>query len=280
MLATLFLAAACFWDASWQQNEPLVHGLDQVSIAVRDLEGAVRPCRGLGFEIKPGREHENGIANAHIKFPDGTEIELISAPRGVDALTREYRRFLDEGEGPAFVSFYAPDLDALSKRLEEVGREHTKTSSTITFPVGDPLRYIFFGKRQKSPSDKPEHFAHRNGAASLERIWIASDDPCHERELLRQLGSRANSDFVDMPMPVVPTMEELPGVQVMLFPGDLQVVKDRKIVGVTILVESILRARTIVHGSGNARYIDHAGSLFLPPEGALGLWIEFRAAKK
>jgi len=61
--------------------EPVVRGLDHVPLAVKDLEQAKADFEALGFALKPGRPHDNGLRNAHVKFPDGTEIELITADR-------------------------------------------------------------------------------------------------------------------------------------------------------------------------------------------------------
>jgi catechol 2,3-dioxygenase-like lactoylglutathione lyase family enzyme len=58
---------------------PLLAGLDHIPIAVRDLEQASRRYQALGFSLKPGRVRANGIRNQHVKFPDGTELELITA---------------------------------------------------------------------------------------------------------------------------------------------------------------------------------------------------------
>jgi catechol 2,3-dioxygenase-like lactoylglutathione lyase family enzyme len=87
---------------------PTIAGLDHIPIAVKDLEAAAARYRQLGFALKPGRPHENGIRNQHVKFPDGTELELITAPKAVDALTATYSRHLASGDRPAFLAFFAP----------------------------------------------------------------------------------------------------------------------------------------------------------------------------
>jgi hypothetical protein len=56
-----------------------------------------------------------------VKFPNGTEIELITAPAALDALTTEYFNWLQAGDGPAFLGIYAPDFGALIKRLSTFG---------------------------------------------------------------------------------------------------------------------------------------------------------------
>jgi hypothetical protein len=83
--------------------------VDHVPVAVSDLERAADTYRRLGFVLKPGMPHANGIRNLHAKFIDGTEIELITAPAGVDDLTRKYRAHLEQGDGPAFLALHAPD---------------------------------------------------------------------------------------------------------------------------------------------------------------------------
>ncbi len=51
---------------------PAIMGLNHIPIAVADLDGAAAQYRQLGFALKPGRPHANGIRNEHAKFPDGS----------------------------------------------------------------------------------------------------------------------------------------------------------------------------------------------------------------
>src|SRR5262245_66326123 len=97
--------------------EPAVTGLDHIPIAVADLARAADDYRALGFALKPGRPHDNGIQNQHVKFTDGTELELITAPEARDALTTTYRRHLQRGDGPAFLALFAPRIPYAAERL-------------------------------------------------------------------------------------------------------------------------------------------------------------------
>jgi hypothetical protein len=67
-------------------------GLRHVPVAVADLNRAASDFERLGFALKVGRPHDDGIVNRHAKFTDGTEVELITAPAATDALTGHYRR--------------------------------------------------------------------------------------------------------------------------------------------------------------------------------------------
>ncbi|MGB5302310.1 MAG: VOC family protein, partial [Gemmatimonadota bacterium] len=47
----------------------------------------------LGFSIKAGRVHENGLRNVHIRFGDASALELITTgPGDSDELSEWYRR--------------------------------------------------------------------------------------------------------------------------------------------------------------------------------------------
>jgi hypothetical protein len=83
---------------------PVVEGLDHAPIAVTDLDGAAAAFSRLGFLIKPGRPHDDGIRNRHVKFPNGGGIELITAANPTDDLAREYVDWLRAGPGAAFWS--------------------------------------------------------------------------------------------------------------------------------------------------------------------------------
>ena len=96
--------------------EPSRIGLDHIPVAVRDLEAASATYRALGFALKPGRPHANGIRNAHVKFPDGAGIELLTVPSAVDPLSTKYFDMIRAGEGPAFLSFHARDTGAACTR--------------------------------------------------------------------------------------------------------------------------------------------------------------------
>ena len=60
--------------------EPPAIGLSHVPVAVADLNRAASDFERLGFALKVGRVHDDGIVNRHAKFTDGTEVER-SSPR-------------------------------------------------------------------------------------------------------------------------------------------------------------------------------------------------------
>lgn len=237
---------------------PATAGLDHIPIAVNDLAHAADDYRALGFALKPGRAHDNGITNQHVKFPDGTELELITAPAARDALTTTYRTHLAAGDGPAFLSLFAPGVDERSLGLE-----------------ADPLRYIFMFGRNQSPTDRPEHFAHANTAESLIGVWLAADDLSGERRVLERLGARIATGNVEVPDRATATVAHLTDGEVILLPAGRQIVPGRRIVGATVRVRDLAAARQVLAGRGR----ESGASIFLPPALTHGLWLEFRAKR-
>src|SRR4030095_13804928 len=98
--------------AALRAQDAVVRGLDHIPLAVRDLEQSQADFEALGFVLKPGRPHANGLRNAHAKFPDGTEIELITAVSASDALSSDYVDWLKQGAAPAFRGFFALDPES------------------------------------------------------------------------------------------------------------------------------------------------------------------------
>lgn len=263
-----------------RSSTPLALGLDHIPVAVTDLDVAAERYRQLGFTLKPGRPHEDGIRNQHVKFADGTEIELITAGDARDALTAEYLGHLAKGDGPAFVAFFAPEMNGLARQLDAAGKTYRRADGLLSFPEDDGLRYIFFGHRNGSPTDRPEHFSHANGAESLIGVWIAGDDLSAERELLTSLGASIADEERRVPESVWVKVARLPQAEVVFLPGSRQLVPGRRIVGATVRTRSLEALRRVLaKGTWNnpsGVRTERGSSIFLPPDITHGLWLEFR----
>jgi hypothetical protein len=263
----------------FRQAPELVTGLDHIIILVNDLEAAASRYRAMGFALKPGRPHDNGIRNQHVKFEDGTELELLTAPEEKDALTAQYRRYLAQGDGPAHLVLYAPDADALANRI--VGGEFgARRDGLITFPIGHRLRPIFFGGRNQSPTDRPEHFAHANSAYSLTRAWLAVDDPALEMKLFSAVGGTVSEETVQVPEPVRTRTVAFGGDRILLFPGSRQRLPGRPVIGASVVVKSVSEVRRNLQESGlKPVHGPKGGTILLAPELTHGIWLEFRESR-
>lgn len=278
--ALLLVSTALGRDAqrAAQDRPPLVTGLDHVIILVNDLEAAATRYRAMGFALKPGRPHDNGIRNQHVKCEDGTELELLTAPDATDQLTTQYRRYLAQGDGPAHVVLYAPDADALANRI--VGGEFgAQRSGLITFPIGHRLRPIFFGGRNKSPTDRPEHFAHGNSAYSLTRAWLAIDDIAAELKLFQAVGGSVSEEDVHVPEPIRARTVTFGTDRILLLPGSRQRLSGRPVVGASVVVKDLSAVRRALQASGLKPVAGTTGTILVPPELTYGIWLEFREGR-
>jgi len=275
--ATLCLSIALLsWRGGAQTARPLVLGLDHIPVVVADLEKSEADFRAMGFLLKQGRVHADGIRNAHVKFPDGTEIELITAPAAVDALTAEYRAKLKDGEGPVYFGLYAPDRTALAAKLDAAGIPFQSDGGLLGFSPESPLHPFFFGNRNKSPTDKPEHFAHPNSAERLSAAWVIGNR--EQRALLQSLGIALAPIRPCAPISKIESsVAMLPEGNVYLVPSaSANVVVARIEVRSLRTLLAVLKRNNVPVAKG---ITCDRGAIWISPATAHGIWLEFVARR-
>ncbi|HLG46749.1 MAG TPA: VOC family protein [Reyranella sp.] len=216
-----------------------IQGLDHIPIVVRDLDRSAADFASLGFALKAGRPHANGLRNVHAKFRDGTELELISPDTPTDELSQRYVEWLKQGDGPVSLGLFAPNI------------------------APPAIEGVFFDKRQKSPTDRPEHFAHPNGATTLAAVWLAGSPV--ERQLVDVVGRWPVDQPVCAPFGKVARVLRLPEGEIVLLPR----LSNRPIVGATVAVASLDPVRRFVTRSA----VDCPRSVWVETH---GLWLELR----
>lgn len=279
LITTISVCFACDFPVE-NRIRPLVVGCDHIPIAVKNLNLAVEDFVTLGFTLKPGRHHENGIQNQHVKLSDGTALELISVSDPSDALAMAYIDHIARGDGPVFAGLYSPDLDSLAQRLGLGNFMIKQDGGLLVFPEPDPLRYLFFGPREQSPTDLPEYFRHKNTAQGLMAVWIAGDDLSLERQLFEYLGAEFSEESVYIPDKSLVQSAAFEQCKILFLPASRQIYAGRKIVGVTLRIDDVDALREMLPESSPSDPIDVSQkdwqSTFIPPEHAHGLWLEFR----
>ena len=252
-------------------------GLDHIPIVIAELDRSIETYRALGFTLKPGRPHDNGIQNAHVKFPDGAGIELIAAPMATDALAAHYVDLLKAGEGPAFLTLHARDTKRLHAVLRERGYEY-RQNGEITMLSARELDWLFIVRDNRSPTDRPEHFTHANGATALGAVWVATEHGDILARLLAQLGGRQQRRQVLAPDSVEATVVTLGEGEVVILAEKHQLIPGRPVVGASFRVSDLGKVRRAL---AQARIEPRAGSttserVLVEPSIAHGLWLEFR----
>lgn len=274
----LLIVLSCSGNADAEQVRLPIIGIDHIPTAVANLDEATDAYRRFGFTIKPGRFHANGIRNNHVKFPDGSGVELISPPETPrDPLTAHYIEHLKQGDGPAYLMFHARDTARLAAALDSAGFEYRNNGGGMI--LDDPaLHFLFFGRDNRSPTDRPEHFAHSNSARAMTGIWLALEGARHESlvRLLLALGARRSTESVAVPEPVRAEIFTVRNGRVVVLPERHRIFEARPIIGAEFQVDDI--ERTVC--AADARPGSAAGSVsgdrcLVPPSEAYGLWLEF-----
>jgi hypothetical protein len=169
--------------------------LDHVVVAVDDLERASDVWRSLGFRLKPGSEHPNGIRNAHAKFADGTELELLTVEEPSDGLADWYQGFISAGGGGAFLSLSAGAIEDVARNLKRVGLEAMINRGAAfdyaSFPPDHPLHQVFFIDYRHPVRDPAEVMGHANGASGLREVWLEVREGSRLPVALLELGARS-----------------------------------------------------------------------------------------
>jgi hypothetical protein len=251
-------------------------GLDHIPVAVRDLEAASATYRALGFALKPGRPHDNGIRNAHVKFPNGGGLELLTVPAAVDPLSTKYMDMIRAGEGPAFLAFHDRDMPSLQAALKAGGFGFRGSGGLVDLETPG-LGYLFWIGDNRSPTDRPEHFAHANGATGLAAVWIATDEGETLRRLLVTLGGRCERRQVLGPDAVDALVVTLDEGEVVILPASRQLLPGRPIIGASFRVSDLDATRGALGKAGIAAWTaGDATRVVVEPTHTHGIWLEFR----
>jgi hypothetical protein len=260
------LAVCCGASRAQERHSHCLIGIDHMPTVVRSLDDAVATYRLLGFSLKPGRPHANGLRNAHVKFEDGSGIELISPPEQPgDALSRNYRRRLDgEGEGPAYIAFHARDTQGLIAALRSSNIPFERDGELVS-PSAAELQYIFFVRDNRSATDRPEHFAHPNTAAQMTEVWLALDGPAGARlgELLLALGAVKSSAPAPQAIGGRAVVFSVLNGRVIVVPSTRRLQVSRPIIGAGFRVRNPEAARRFTSADT------------VPPSRTHGLWLQF-----
>lgn len=285
-LTTILVSLICIRPAfasaaeAGPTSQPLIR-IDHVPLAVRNLDRAVNTYRRLGFTIKPGRFHANGIRNMHVKFANGAGIELITAGVPEDDLTRHYLALLAQGEGPAFVGFYTPQLNALEERLDRSGIPYRLDGNLLVF--SDPeLAWVFiFDVPNVARNEKPEYFRHPNTACATLGVWIAGDDEARMLKLFKALGARIERRRVYAPDSALADVATLADSgKVVFLPAEHQILRGRPVVGIIFQTKDLNTLDREIRSGGiipaSTRKTTAYRSTFVAPRDTHGVWLEFR----
>lgn len=233
-MTTFILAAAAALHAS--HNPPpkctgsrSAPALDHVVIVVNDLERASTPFLRHGFRLKTGRLHANNLLNRHIKFRDGSSIELMTLqgkPR--DAMAERYAGLLATGEGGVYVAFNLPNIEGAHRVAATLGLRPQRSSSGpwrfLGFAGNSPAAAVFFSAGGRPANDPDSLVTHTPKVSGLVEAWLEGGPELNV--LLQRLGASRCGPA---------TFAGLSGERLGLNRGTVVVVPQRRDVGPRVL---------------------------------------------
>lgn len=253
--------------------------IDHINIVVDDLSKSKKLFELLGFSIKPGRVHKNSIDNLHMKFKDGTEIELITASKPLDNLSEEYLELLKKGSDGAFFALQTDNLISKKekdfRKLYPVKINYENNRKTLEFDKNYPLRFIWFIENNgKHIFDKKQYITHRNNSQRLSAVWLS--------KRVKQIGNL----FVLLDYTAKATdFPEKGSGRIHLNNGDIYLMNfplnkiNRPIVGATIKVDAIDKTRNYFKKNNipfTEQSNDSCSSIFISNDFTKNIILEFR----
>ncbi len=242
-------------------------GIDHMNIVVQNLDSSRVIFEQLGFAIKPGRLHPNSIDNLHLKFADGSELELITASKPKDDLAKEYLRLLELGEGAAFLACWTSAIEEVNSRLlaeNPVLGNYGKTK-VLTLPEESPLRSFWF-MGSKQPTDKAEFTSHPNFAKGIAEVWVNEAAKPQVISFFSKLGKEENNGFIKLDEGKIRFVESPPNPNGRPLVGLVIEVEDIK------ALEKLLIDNQVLYAKNNERGKSY---VFLKPEVGLPVKLGF-----
>ncbi len=148
----------------------------------------------------------------------------------------------------------------------------------VTFAQSAFPHRLFFANSPPSPTDKPAYFRHPNTATHLQAVWLVAAKA--ERDLAVSLGAVRTHQPACGPFTGPAEIVSLPEGEIMSGPTAAAFAVGRFIVAVTVLVDDLAAAQTILSQNDIAAQrftgCGHA-SLWIAPAYAAGTWLELRS---
>lgn len=227
--AALALAVASSPAAAAPDAEILGRGVDHVLLWTRDADRASRVLeRKLGFQVRPGGDFGDGVANRLIVFRDRSYLELLFFTVPLDQVSPSViagTEFIRERDGSNSFAINVPSLERTLARMAAAGfatDEPTPGSWDPDGPGPRPREESSFRtagfSRQPLPGLSPffvwyrpsaswsfaQHrslearASHPNGAQRLTAVWIASNDAAEPSSVLERMGM-VSGRAIDLP---------------------------------------------------------------------------------
>ncbi|MEJ0085093.1 MAG: VOC family protein [Pseudomonadota bacterium] len=315
-LSALAQAPASAADATWRTD-----GLDHIMLWTADIDRATAVFAvKLGFQVRPGGDFGDGVANRMVRLGEQSYIELLytTKPRAeLDDNTREDLDALHSDRGARTFAIHPLDFDALDGYLRKRGFD-LDLPSPLTFdpdgegprpPVTADWRIASFAKSpvtfgdlffisyaESNPTaiqsaDRAITSIHPNGTQSWSSIWVLSKDIAADRKALEKMGfvDRGEVEMTRLNARGV-RLEAGPDSIVLLVPKGEGIAaqalakRGTHVLGLSLAVKDLARTQRMIERGYGLKLEQYAGlegdSILAPTYDDVGLLFEFHGLSR
>ena len=223
----------------------------------------------LGFKIKNGKHHKNGISNFFVEFSDESEIEIMSIENTADKLANDYYQLLENNKYGLQFALRTNEISNLRKHLNAIKFDYevfaeNKIYSTLSKNTLDnelPLFFIQFNNENKNTQTN-----HLNKSSGIKSVWFSTSNIKKTAKKLVDFGFDAvgNYDLPTFKNKVVQFKNN--NFEIILIESDKY-----EITGMTISVEDINIVKKII----KTNFIEQNDNIYIQPSQTKTIWIEF-----
>lgn len=255
--------------------------LDHVIVGSKDLNKSSELFSSLGFSIKDGYKHKNGIKNNFIEFTNNSELEIIEVSDTNDELSKNYKTLIEENISGLQFAIRVHEIDQLKNSFDKLDYPFSKTDknnfySTLFSKSINTELPIFFIKYNKENNNTEVN--HTNKTKGIKSIWFETKD------IKKSAGQLVDFGFAPIGNYKIPSFNN----KVVEFRNNnfgIILIESNKyeISGITISIESLSELQQIMNKNFDRIFLDkiikYGKSIFLPREITKSLWLEFVGEK-
>lgn len=255
--------------------------LDHVIIGALNFQETSIFFNNLGFSIKDGYKHKNGISNNFIEFIDNSEIEIIEISESSNTSSENYKSFIDAKISGLQFAIRVNEIKQLKLSFEKLNfpfiyLDKNKAYSTLSSKSINTELPIFFIKYNKENNNTEVN--HTNKTKGIKSIWFETKD------IKKSAGQLVDFGFDPIGNYKIPSFNN----KVVEFRNNnfgIILIESNKyeISGITISIESLSELQQIMNKNFDRTFLDkiikYGKSIFLPREITKSLWLEFVGEK-
>lgn len=250
--------------------------LDHIIIGSENLSETTELFRKLGFSIKDGKVHKNGIRNNFIEFADNTEIEIVEVKYPTEDFAIEYKNLISQNKFGLQFSLRVDVIENLKNNFSAInsnfvelqkGNDYSTLSAKgINFEL--PIFFIQFDKLNNSNTN------HLNHAKGITSVWFETKDIKKTARELVDFGFDPIGNYY-IPNFTGKVVEfKNANFKIVLIESDKY-----EITGITISVDSKSDLLKIINDNFDKNFLnkvfENRKSIFLPNEITKSIWLEF-----